>query len=476
MTFKTTLLAGTVLGVAALVSAPALAQTTARTTAPAATPSAPAVTAAQVDALNKQIQALQSQLEGLKEQVGKDIKAVDKKVADAPTVTLANGRPRFQSADKAFDVAIRSRVHLDYGYWFVDQGLTTDLPDGFNFRRVFLGLNGTVFKDWGYDVTVDFSGRANSSGRLQNFGLSYNGIKNWAFEIGAIQPSFTLMDSISSNDIPFIERTQTNNLAVSIVANEARLSAGFRHWGERYRVSVYATGDQVGTASRDDQASIIARASVLAATGPTFDVHLGTSGGYMYEAGADAGVPARNYSLSERPETRIGGLGGSGLNFNTGSINTDDYAVYGGEFGATYRSFWTMAEYFRHEFSQRGGLPDVDFDSWYVAAGWLVTGERRPYNVATGAFGAPRVQWPFSTTSYGPGAFELAARYSEADLTRDDVANATEGKQKIWTLGVNWYANAAIRFMANYNIIKIERPVLVDTEADAFTMRAQIQF
>ncbi len=492
MTTRKSLLAGTILGVAALATTPALAQTTARSAAPATPAPAPAATAAQVDALNKQIQALQSQLDGLKSQVDKDIKAVDKRVADAPTVTVANGRPRIQSADKAFDFALTTRVHLDYGWWFPDQGITTDLPDGFNVRRAFLGITGTAFKDWGYNITFDFSGRANSSGRVQNIGISYNGIKNWAFDIGAFQPSFTLMDSISSNDIPFIERSQTTNIAVTHVSGpEARTAVGFRHWGERYRVSAYLTGQQIGQTAggtNDDQASGIVRASFLAATDKEYDVHFGLNYGYMWEPGSNATPGPTNYSLSDRPETRIGGLGATGLGFSTGNINTDNLAVYGGEFGASFKSFWTMAEYYRNDFEQKGG-PDVDFDTWYVAAGYILTGERRPYSVAAGNFGSPRVASPFGVGG-GMGLWELAVRYSVADLTDAGVATggsttsaaailnrALQGEQKVWTFGVNWYANAAVRFMANYNMAKIDRPAgATDTEVDALTLRAQFAF
>lgn len=471
MTFKTTLMAGTVLGVVALAAGSAAAQT-------------PGASSAQLDALNRQIQALQSQVKTLSEKLEKEIKAVDKKVVDAPRVSIDNGRPRIRSASgasQAFDVAIRTRFHFDYGYWFPDAA-SGDLPDGFNVRRAFIGLYGTVFTDWNFGINADFSGRGNA-GRLQDLYMGYTGIKGWVIEAGAFQPSFTLMDTISSNDIPFIERSATNNMAVSIVANEARTAVGFRHNGTRYRVSAYLTGQQIAQTAggtNDDQASAIARVSFLAATGNNYDVHLGANYGYMWEPATNTGNnAARNYSLSERPEIRIG----TAPSFiNTGSIDTDDYSVYGVEFGATYDAFWTMAEYFEHEFDQRpAGRPDLNFDTWYVAAGYMLTGERRAYSVASGNFAAPRVSWPFRTTGgYGTGAWELAIRYSEADTTRSDVANTTEGDQSVWTLGVNWYVNPAIRFMLNYNIIEIDRPTGaghgLDQELESLAVRMQFQF
>lgn len=484
MTFKTTLMAGTVLGVVALAAGSAAAQT-------------PGASSAQLDALNRQIQALQSQVKTLSEKLEKEIKAVDKKVVDAPRVSIDNGRPRIRSASgasQAFDVAIRTRFHLDYGYWFPDAA-SGDLPDGFNVRRAFIGLYGTVFTDWNFGINADFSGRGNA-GRLQDLYMGYTGFKGWVIEAGAFQPSFTLMDTISSNDIPFIERSATNNMAVSIVANEARTAVGFRHNGTRYRVSAYLTGQQIAQGANpsttsgginDDQASAIARVSFLAATGSNYDIHLGANYGYMWEPATNTGNnAARNYALSERPEIRIG----SAPSFiNTGSIDTDDYSVYGVEFGATYQAFWTMAEYFEHEFDQRpAGLPDVNFDSWYVAAGYMLTGERRAYSVASGNFAAPRVSWPFRTSGgYGTGAWELAVRYSEANLTDAGVplnaAGRNQGDQSVWTLGVNWYVNPAIRFMLNYNIIEVDRPrsatgalIGTDRELESLAMRMQFQF
>ncbi|WP_114395830.1 porin [Oleisolibacter albus] len=473
---KNTLLAGTILGAAILVPGLAAAQ------------SAPTPTAAQIDALNRQIQALQSQLDTLKDSVGKDIKAVDKKLSEQTTVTVANGRPRFVSPDKAFDVSLRGRIHLDYGYW-TDSKNTGDLADGFNFRRAFLGIGGKVFNDWVFDVNTDFAtGGANrgSNARLQAANFSYTGFKNWSIDFGAMQPSLTLMDSIGSNDIPFIEKSQTTNLAVMTIANEARLSAGFRQWGERYRISAYVTGDQISNSGpRDDQAAVIGRASVLAATGDDYKVHLGVSGGHLFKPGQTAGVSARTYSLSDRPETRQGGLTVGTANgqwaFGTGNIDTKDYTVYGGEFGATYKSFWAMAEHYNYEFSRRNNLSDVGFDSWYVAGGWFLTGEQRPYSVAGGNFGAPKINAPFKLGQGGGiGAWEVAVRYSTADLTDSKLAaNDLQGEQDVVTLGVNWYLNNAFRFMLNYSFINVDRPswsTAKDIDADAITLRAQFAF
>lgn len=468
MTFKTTLMAGTVLGALALAAGSAAAQT----------PGAPQ---AQMDSLNRQIQALQAQIKALEEKVTRDHQAIDRRVTDLPRVTVDNGRPRFRtpaSATQQFDVALRTRLHFDTGYWFPDTNFAADPPDGFNIRRAFLGVAGTVFNDWAFNINADFSGTRGGAARLQEASLSFTGFKGWALDIGALQPSFTLEDSISSNDIPFIERSSPVNVAVSQVASESRTVAGFRHWGDNYRVSAYLTGSTLGTAAGpDDQASFIGRASFRPWTSNDGDLHVGANYGYMWEPQAPAGAnQPRTVTLSERPETRIGG--GTVQLVSTGAVDTDDFAVYGGELGLTYKSFWAMGEWYYYEIDQRlAGRPDLDFTGYYLAGGYFLTGERRQYSVQNGNFGGPRVQWPFRVSGgHGTGAWEIAFRYSSLDLTDENIVLATEGEQEVMTFGLNWYANAAIRFMFNYQNINVDRPVGQDTEGDALTARMQFQF
>ncbi|MFC7334240.1 porin [Rhodocista pekingensis] len=438
---------------------------------------------AQIDALNRQIQALQSQLETLRESVEKQIQAVDKRTADMPTVTVNAGRPRIVSADKAFDVALRTRFHIDYGNWFPDSGIATDLPDGFNVRRAFLGVAGTVYRDWAFEFTLDASGSRGSSTRLQAANIAYTGIPGWRFEIGLMQPPFTLDDATGSNDIPFIERSAITNTITNIVASESRAAVGVRKTGSNYMVAAYLTGDQaaISPVGGDDQLAAIGRGAFLVHSAQNQEVAIGASAGTVITPRQGTGPgAARPYLFADRPENRIGG---GTLLVSGGTLDLEDYTVWGGDIGASFNNFWAAAEYYAQDVETRDSPAtvadegaDLSFEGYYVSLGYILTGEHRKYNIGTGGWSGVVPSAPFNSQG-GIGAWELGVRYSVNDLQDPDYVTPLEGKQTVWTFGVNWYVNAAIRFMLNYQMIDIERPApLVDADADAIIGRLQFQF
>jgi phosphate-selective porin OprO/OprP len=115
----------------------------------------------------------------------------------------------------------------------------------------------------------------------------------------------------------------------------------------------------------------------------------------------------------------------------------------------------------------------------------VITGEAKPYIVSTGSYGLPKPRAPLAFDYAGIGAWELAARYSVLDL--DDnagsaglptpVGGVRGGEQKIWTAGVNWYPNDAIRFVLDYQHTDVSRLDAIGgdigAKLDAVSLRAQ---
>ena len=98
----------------------------------------------------------------------------------------------------------------------------------------------------------------------------------------------------------------------------------------------------------------------------------------------------------------------------------------------------------------------------YVQGAWTITGQPRRYSTASATFDIPKIDKPFSLKAREWGVWELAARYSDLDL--DDGA-IRGGAQQVWTLGLNWYPNTAVRFQANFQNVEVDR---VSTGGTAF--------
>jgi phosphate-selective porin OprO/OprP len=121
-----------------------------------------------------------------------------------------------------------------------------------------------------------------------------------------------------------------------------------------------------------------------------------------------------------------------------------------------------------------GADDDPCFHGWYVQVGYFLTGEVRPYKKSAGTW--DRVK-PLKTWDQGgPGAWEIALRYSNTDFNSGGILG---GMEENYTVGLNWYLNENVRIMWNYVHADVE-DVLgnlgVDENLDIFLMRFQVDF
>ncbi len=105
---------------------------------------------------------------------------------------------------------------------------------------------------------------------------------------------------------------------------------------------------------------------------------------------------------------------------------------------------------------------DATYDGYYIQAGWLLTGEQRPYK--KGVFGKVKPQ-------ADTGALELVARYSVLDA-RD---NGSGTKAENATLGVNWYLNQHLCLRANYIHTELSGDMDTD-ESTGHAISARVQY
>lgn len=158
---------------------------------------------------------------------------------------------------------------------------------------------------------------------------------------------------------------------------------------------------------------------------------------------------------------------------DTGTFGAEYGDLIGTEAALVYGPFSLQAEYVHALMQGRGWrIGDPHFWAASVQASYFLTGEHRPYKTSTGTFDRVRPLRNFTWRrgdDNGPGAWELAARYSHLRL---NDAGVDGGRLRDFSLGLNWYLNPNMRTMWNY--------VFADpTEGgnvDIFQWRFQIAF
>jgi phosphate-selective porin OprO/OprP len=475
---------------------------------------APSSTDDRLRALENELENVHAQLADLKRSQSHQYGDVNRRLDSGVQVRLDNGRPTISTADGDFSLAIRTLVQLDWGYYSQSAAAASlppafgpDLSSGANFRRVYLGIQGKAFGDWSYNANFDFggSGGTETPGHIQSVFLEYDGLKPFAFRIGAYPPPTNIEDSTPAGDTIFLERNSPSDVQRNIAGGDGRDAISLLHTGEELFVALSYTGGKVQeSATFDEQQALVGRLSDRFWHDDDSNVVIGINGTYVIQfANAVAngqpnlsnmpGAAALNtITLSDPPEITIDS---NGIRLaNTGALPADHIAQWGVEAAGNFRNFYAQAGYYGFEVSRAPvafnvfSAPGVSakqivqpsnnsLSAWYLQATWILTGEQKPYNVANGAFTAPKVAHPFK---FGPdsgwGAFELAGRYSELDLNshEHDAASVitnwvganrtftyynTErgGDQRILTAELNWYPNTFVKFGIQYQYIQVSR-------------------
>ena len=230
------------------------------------------------------------------------------------------------------------------------------------------------------------------------------------------------------------------------------------------------TSGNVGTAQTfGDQLGFVGRVAFTPFHGDDWRVNLGVHGSYVDQPANTTGpgvngitaVSGFGVRLRDTQELRVDGT----QLIDTGSIPARNASTIGGEFAAQKGPFLLQSEVESIHVDRSDKVASPTFGGWYVEGGWMLTGEQRAYNASTAAFDGPAIVHPFSLRDHGWGAWELAARYSDADLNSDAGAPGTAplkdsirgGESQIWSFGLNWYPNQVFRVMFDVDHVQIDR-------------------
>ena len=391
---------------------------------------------AQLAAIAARLSALESEnaeLRAINEETIKEVAFTREQVAmktpEKSAVSMTNSGLKVESIDGDKSFAIGGRLQWDYANIDIDGENVVNDTYIRRARIYFKGQSG----DWAYksQLNVD-NNRGNlfrRGGTVEDLYVTYKGFGSTAnITAGKHNAPFGLQRLTSSNDMTALERSAATNLFIS------DRHTGIQFHGKAgmftYGIGAYeaeAALDNSGDPIEDLGSNELALIGRLTATPINNDgniVHLGA--GFI-----DADDDNQQFGLKD---------------------------VYNVEAAAVAGAFHVQSEYFNGKIGRQGG---ADLETYYLQAGWVITGESRPYK--DGKF--KRIK-PKSDH----GAWEVLARYTDGD---GDFEGLSDSDAESLLVGINWYATHNVRIGANYSMVKED---VSSTDADIFQARLQYVF
>jgi phosphate-selective porin OprO/OprP len=395
--------------------------------------------------------AFQEKLDALRNELKAEMAAAGAARGDLDFRVYWSDGLRLETRDKSVKLKIGGRLMYDVAF-FDDTGMT----DSAEVRRGRLYFAGTMGKHCEFKMQFDFVG---GDADLKDAYLRFRNIPVVGnITLGHFDEPFGLEQCTSTKYITFMERalpfeafSPCSNWGVKLhnTALDGRVT---------WQVGLFADTDDYGTWTGEDRYALTGHLTGL----PVYEdegrrlVHVGFSYSYRAVGGA--------VRYRSRPEAHL-----APRLVDTGSIAADNASLFGGEAAVVLGSFSFQAEYMGAIAGT--GERNLCFSGFYTQASYLLTGEHRPYSKPSGSFGRVKPLRPFCNGE-GPGAWEVAARYSYVDLNDGGVGG---GRLRDYTLGINWYLNNNVRLMWNYVCAQVARSGLDET-AHILQMRVQVDF
>jgi phosphate-selective porin OprO/OprP len=398
--------------------------------------------------------------------------AIPAQIAAAQTATAKpatevtwDGAPKL-TTQNGWSFKPRGRLQVDIGSVSapspVMQGannLDRELGFASEFRRAYIGFDGTMPGGFGYRVEADL---AASSVNLTDLYLTYKPNTKITLTVGQYKPFWGLEDSTSDLFTSFQERASFN----AAFGFERRLGVSAQYLSKTFLVQGGVFTDDVAAlnADTDNSYSFDGRAVFMPRLG-NGQLHIG--GSIHYRRLKDV---ASSVSYGPRPFVHttdlkfvstgtISGVEGErGLGLEAAYIN--------GRFHATAEAYWQKVI--------RTGLADPNFNGGYAEVGYLLTDDTTAYK--GGVYDRIRPKNPVDKGGFG--AVQVNARYDWLDLIDAGIIG---GRQQTAGVSVIWIPTDYVRFIADYGHLWIkDSPVLAggspNYASDAFGLRAQFDF
>jgi phosphate-selective porin OprO/OprP len=484
---------------------------------PSRAEAAPPPPSAEEQALEQRVRRLEEQLDAQQEKQEAEhtrLTSLEQNFNDT-TWSFDNARPTIKSGDGRFTMALRVRFQADDINYMQSNNLSQitptrnvqfkDLSSGTLVRRAFFGVEGKAFNDFWYELRYNAGGGGNAETdpKLSLARVAYLGIPNFELNAGVIEPAFMYEGTMSSGQLPFLERPEIDNIAAdSFGAGDSRKGIEVRYQkqgafmgDDNLVLDAAFTGSKTESTvghgnGGDEQTQVLAHGAYRVWSDGVSNISFSGDYAHAFTGGCSAADAAAGHctgflnnpiNLQDRPEFREDG----DRLVSTGSINARNANMWAFSGGGNIENFYLGGEYAHFSVDRlplfSGGVETFVGDSpvfsgWYVEGSWVITGEPKTYTVSAsnnevGGFGAPKVVSPFSFSGDSWGAWELTARYSDTDLNWDKnrlaIAPTTStlgtqagiagGEERIFMVGLNWYLNNNIKLQVNDGITQVKK-------------------
>lgn len=374
---------------------------------------------------------------------------------EMPRITVGAGGFALRSADTNFVLKLRGVVQLDSRSYFSDNSYLQG-NDGFYLRRARPIIEGTVFRDFDFNLTPDFGG---NSVQVFDAWMNYRYRPELQLKAGKFKGPVGFESLQSDATLPFNERSLVSNFVPS-------RNLGVQLWGDlaggvvSYAAGVFnggGDGRNPGNSDFNDDKEFAGRLSfqpfknsdVAALKGLGF----GAAGSYSQVNSNTAGLP--------------GTTGGKDSGYVTSALQ--QFFAYNPAIGTVYADgvHWRVspfASYTQGPFgllgeyiiaqqgvgnSATGARANLVNSAWQVSAQWVLTGEAASFTGIT-----PKS--PFDPRAGNWGAWQLVARFAQADLASEAFPvfadpTLSASSATTWGIGLNWWLNKNVRVLTSYS-------------------------
>ncbi|MGC8494752.1 MAG: OprO/OprP family phosphate-selective porin [Syntrophobacteraceae bacterium] len=402
----------------------------------------------------------------------------------------------FETNNGNFTMHVGGYAQLDFGGADVNERMKAAFPTlpgyGAEVRRLRLALQGTMYRDFDYNVGIEFGG---GSVVLKDAYISYYGFPCIAnIRVGHMKEPFSLEELTSSNWFEFTERSLDNSFVTSNVQQDRNMGVMLFNTEFDQRMTWAAGGymqqdNPSGTSYQSggfNNANVSGRLTFLpwyADKGCEL-VHLGFGYRHLFRSDNTADWYSSKtttlpyaFDFLSVPEFHLSPV----KTVNTGSLVAESGDQINPELAVVYGPFSVQGEFFDtflNDYTTNDKtFTNPDLTGYYVMASWFLTGEHRNYDRKYGVFGRPKLCCNFDPNAGTWGAWELAARYSSIDLNDKGVHG---GSEQDWNGSLIWYLNPNLRWMFDYIHAHVDGPVgttvLQNGDANIFDTRFQIVY